>query len=263
VVIGWVMVVLGLAGVVAAGLAWTGRWRAWSRRVLTGPLVFPITLLPGLGLALIGLGLGQAGVVRSTSPVPGVGALCAVVGMILYFWSPGWFGPRWLRRERADGIEPDLSEPLTALSYAALAPVAGRPSSAEQALARSGGGEVLERWTATWVVHEDGGDKPHGLGRAGAVGGKLELYDRSVVFRAGEIEDRLRDVPTVAVIERDRVRGARVVPRGAGPDGVRRKGRGPRSAFARLVVDADDGAYLFEVNGAKAKARRIEEVLGR
>jgi hypothetical protein len=45
----------------ASALAWTGRWHKWSRRVLTGPLPMPITLLPGLGLACVATGLYKLG----------------------------------------------------------------------------------------------------------------------------------------------------------------------------------------------------------
>jgi hypothetical protein len=249
-----------IAGVVMLGiaaLAWSGRWRSWSRRFLIGPTML-VTLIPGLGIGLVGGGLADA----TGSDGPGVVALLGLVaGAVLFFWSPEWFGPRWLRDERRAGIQPDLSDPLTALSFAALTstPAAARSTSH---VAEHFDGPPEERWNATWVQHEDGGKAPHALARAGAVQGKLELYADGLAFRAIGLEDQLRGAPTVLTVPHDDLRDARVVPPGAGPDGVRRPGHGPRSAFARLVVDTGSGPFLFEVNFAKRKAARIRELLG-
>ena len=127
---------------------------------------------------------------------------------------------------------------------------------------RFGGREPIRRWKATWIEHENGGDKPHALGRAGATDGRLELYDDGLAFRASGLEDRLRREATAVAIGRDEFGAARVVPAGAGPDGRKRPRHGARSAFARLVVDTQYGPFLFEVNSAKRKAREISETLG-
>ena len=54
---GALLLISGAAILAVSALAWTGRWRSWHRQVLTGPLPAPITLLPGVGLALVGAGL--------------------------------------------------------------------------------------------------------------------------------------------------------------------------------------------------------------
>jgi hypothetical protein len=246
----------GLLG--AAALAWTGRWRSWSRQVLTGPLPVPITLLPGLGLAFTAAGIYELGApLGVTMPF----AVVFVALLVMYMWAPPWWGPRWFREQRRDGFQPDLLDPATALSYALLAPTPEGSSRAAIA-ERFGQQEPLERWNAAWVVHEEGGAKPHALGRAGATQGRLELYLDGLAFRAIGIEDRLRGGATAVAIDRSAFAQARVVPAGAGPDGRKRPRRGARSAFARLVVDTAYGPFLFEVNFAKRKARRIAETLG-
>ena len=63
------------------------------------------------------------------------------------------------------------------------------------------------------------------------------------------------------MIAREAVRGARTVPARAGADGEPRPGPAARSLFRRLVVDTDDGSYLFEVMRASSKAKRIEDTL--
>jgi hypothetical protein len=244
---------------VASALAWTGRWRAWSRRVFTGPLPLPITLLPGLGLALIGAGLYEFGIPAGPLTPLLLGFLALFV---LYLWAPSWWGPAWFREEQRRGIEPDLSDPATALSYGALT---SKPAGADSRAAvaeRFGGREPIRRWRATWIEHENGGEKPHALGRAGATEGRLELYDDGLAFRASGIEDRMRREATAVAISRGEFGAARVVPAGAGPDGRKRPRHAARSAFARLVVDTQYGPFLFEVNGAKRKAREISETLG-
>ena len=247
----------GVALLGASALAWTGRWRTWSRRVFTGPLPLPISLLPGLGLALVGTGLYELGAPMGVA-APFFVAFLAL--FVVYVWAPGWWGPAWYREERSKGVRPDLTDPATALSYAALT----RPSerSSEAVEQRFRGREPLERWNATWVEDENGGSKPHALGRAGATQGKLELYRDGLAFRAIGLEDSLRGHATAVAIDRGEFDAARVVPAGAGPDGRKRPRHGARSAFARLVVDTDSGPFLFEVNFAKRKAERISRTLG-
>jgi hypothetical protein len=255
-----VLLLIVAAGMLGAfALAWTGRWRTWSRRVLTGPLPMPITLLPGLGLAFVASGLYELG-----APL-GVAApffVAFLLCFVLYLWAPDWWGPRWMKEERRDGIQPDLSDPATALSYAGLTRTPGEASSSAAVAERFGDREPLERWNATWIELEEGGEKAHALARAGATQGKLELYENGLAFRAIGLEDSLRGRATALAVARGEFGAARVVPAGAGADGRKRPRHGARSAFARLVVDTEFGPFVFEVNAAKRKARRITETLG-
>lgn len=247
----------GMSCLAAAALAWSGRWRVWSRRVTTGPLPLPITILPGLGFGALGAGLHEAGV---RSDATSLLFLPMVAGLVLYFWAPDWWGPKWLREERARGPQPDLSDPATALSFVAL--TSGPPavtSVGDGGVGRVG--EPLARWNATWLDDSLGTEKPHGLGRAGAMGGRLVLHADGLVFESHGVEDRLRGGGTRLGIGRDEVLRARVVAAGADADGRKRDGRGVRSVFPRLVVDTRESQFLFEVNFAKRKAARIGEAL--
>jgi hypothetical protein len=250
------LLLVGIACLAAAALAWSGRWRAWSRRFPLGPLAVPITIVPGVGFAAIGAALYE---LSGQSVVTALCFAALVAGLVLNFWAPEWFGPRWLRRERARDPGPDLADPGTAASYVALTPRAR--ASERQAREAFGDGEPVERWRATWVQDEGATERPHALARPGATQGRLELHPDGLAFSALDVEDRLRGHTTGALVSREDFRGARVVPRGAGPDGRARDGSGPRSAFPRLVVDTAAGPYVFEVNFAKRKARRIQETL--
>ena len=83
-----------------------------------------------------------------------------------------------------------------------------------------------------------------------------------LVFRSLRFEDHLRGAPTIMAVERGAFDGARTVPAGAGPDGVKRPRQAMRSIYSRLVVDTSDGPLLFEIGFAKRKARLINETLG-
>ena len=167
----------GLLG--ASALAWTGRWRTWTRRVLTGPL-------PGLGAPM------------------GLAATFFVVSvplLVLYLWAPSWWGPRWLKDERRDGIQPDLADPATALSYAGLTRAPGGASSSAVVAEQFGDREPLERWNATWIEHEEGsgGGSPrrsrdHELAAAHEHDGPASGTDRpSQIARAVEAAYRPKD----------------------------------------------------------------------
>jgi hypothetical protein len=255
---GAALIVLAIACLAASALAWTGRWRAWSRRVLTFSVFTPLGFLPALGLMLLALGLVLAG--AGTPSSPGIAIVCvlALSLLVLDFVGPKWFAPPWLRRERDEhGFRPDVTDPATALAYAVVEGPPGR----RPALHDLADETPVARWKAAWVHGAEDGPKPHGLGRSGVAEGRLWLYEDGLAFAAGGIDEALRGAPTTAVIDRDAVRGARVVPARAGADGQPQPGPAGRSAFKRLVVDTTDGPYLFEVVRAASKARQIEQIL--
>jgi hypothetical protein len=93
------------------------------------------------------------------------------------------------------------------------------------------------------------------------VGGDLYLHERGVSFISSRSEELIRGEATGQAFSADEVHGVRVVPRGAGPDGLPREASGARSLFPRLVLDTNLGPQLFEVLSAKRVAARIAETL--
>lgn len=88
--------VTGLLLVVASGAAWSGRWRWWMQDRGRGHFV--LSAMPGTGLMLFGLGIYMVVPTYPVALVGGVGMAAAVVGYVLFFCEPSWFGPAWYRR---------------------------------------------------------------------------------------------------------------------------------------------------------------------
>jgi hypothetical protein len=259
------LLLFGLACLVVSALAWSGRWRSWASRFLTMNVVTPLGFLPGLGLLAIVISLLLLDAAEPSSAAVAIPSVIGIALMVLDFIGPKWFAPPWLRRERAEygGVRPDVSDPATALTYGAVAATeAGAPRSSDAVRRRFRGADPLAQWKAAWVHGQEDGPKPHGLGRAGVTEGRLWLYEQGLAFASGRIEDALRGDTSTAVIARDAVRGARTVPPRAGADGEPQAGPAARSLFRRLVVDTENGSFLFEVMRANRKAKRIEETLG-
>jgi hypothetical protein len=258
--------ILGAAPILAgAGIffylwrCWSGRSRRWATQAFTNQLVYAI--LPGLGAIFFAFGImvlvgGLVGDVLMATAV----VIC-LLGVVALVFEPRWWGPRWYHELRRGDPQPDLQDPLTALVTGATTPAAPFSSQAEAAEAL--GGTAVARWRGSYVHDPDARHREHGLAAVGAVGGHLLLYPGGLAFAASGIEDRLRDRPTVVVVPAADVITARVVPARAGVDGVVRKGIVGRSLYPRLVVDTRSGSLLFDVIGAKAKAARIMETLGR
>jgi F0F1-type ATP synthase membrane subunit c/vacuolar-type H+-ATPase subunit K len=263
-IVGVALMVFGLGCLAASALAWSGRWRSWASRFLTMNVITPLGFLPALGLFALVIGLLLADAAEPSSAAVAIPFVFALALMALDFVGPKWFAPPWLRRERAEygGIRPDLSDPATALTYGAVAAAEDDAPRSSDTVGRRFRGDPLAQWKAAWVHGKEDGPKPHGLARAGVTEGRLWLYEQGLAFASGRIEDALRGDTSTAVIGREAVRGARTVPPRAGADGEPRPGPAARSMFRRLVVDTDDGSYLFEVMRANSKAKRIEETLG-
>jgi hypothetical protein len=260
---GAALILLAVACLAGSALAWTGRWRAWARRFPTFVVITPLGFLAAFGVMLLAAGLILVGAGEPSSPGVAIVFVLAFPLLILDFIAPKWFAPSWLREERrGQGVQADVTDPLTALAYAAVAATEDdRPHSAAAVQRRFRGADPRARWKAAWVFGEEQGTGPHGLARAGVSEGRLWLYDDGLAFSAGTIEDMLADGEQTAVIAREDVTGVRTVPARAGADGRRAPGPAARSVFKRLVVETTDGPYLFEVMRAESKARRIEQTL--
>jgi hypothetical protein len=216
----------------------------------------PITWLPGLGAFLLVAGLANAGVLSGPSTVTRVAFVLMVVGFLLFLVRPHRWGPRWYRaRGRTTPI--DLGDPGTALIAAGSRALGRDGAVLPRSAAPAGVGAPLRTWRGSWVVGEETEAAVHGLTHAGAVYGHLSLHSAAVTFVASRVEDLLREEPTVLTVDAGDLRGVRVVPAGAGPDGRPRRAVGARSRFPRLVLDSGDAAYLFEVQFANRTARRI------
>jgi hypothetical protein len=258
-ILGVVPILAGAGTLFYVWRCWSGRSRRWATQAFTNQLVYAI--LPGLGAVLVAFGV----VALVGGPVGNLLMAAAVVlcllGLVVLVFEPRWWGPRWYHELRRSGPEPDLQDPLTALVTGATTPAAPFSSQAEAAEAL--GGTAVARWRGSYVHDPDARHREHGLAAVGAVGGHLLLYPGGLAFTANALEDRLRDRPTVVVVPAAEVITARVVPARAGVDGVVRKGIVGRSLYPRLVVDTRSGSLLFDVVGAKAKAAKILQTLGR
>lgn len=229
--------VAGLALLTATALAWTGRWRAWSRRFPTAGLPMPLTLLPGLGLALLGAAAHEADVVSSGSPVAALSVLCLFAGIALYLWAPRWWGPRWYRQLDPAAV-PDLQDPLTAFTYATVRGQDGGPDG-DAAPARVGTwGPPSDGWRAGWV-REDGW----------VVGGTLSLHAEGLAFQPTGMNRRLSPGPTSVVVDAAEIRGIRLA-------------RRPRRIHSHVAITVDGRELVFEMVGAGQKIDRITEILG-
>jgi hypothetical protein len=162
-------VLIGLAMVGLGGLAWAGVWRRWA--AWDGPPAYnvPITVLPGLGLMVVAAGLDWGGLGNPVTNV--LGAAGVVGGLVLYFWRPKWWGPRWYRERLESGeIRLDLAR-----SANVLAPVVE-------------GGPVRGKRVAGWW-------RARLLDGAGEVPGTLVLYRTAMAFGALHGPNRLLVIP--------------------------------------------------------------------
>jgi hypothetical protein len=254
---GVVATLWGVGSLVASYRAWTGRWRSW---VGTRQEPYPITLYPAMGAGALMGGLGTLGVLSSDSPIAVVLFVVLMVGLVLSFVTPKWWGPRWYR-ERERTADPSLRGFFKALRYA-VALMRSRssqpvhPYPPEEMI-----GPVLTRWTGSWINADESAPAEHGPVHAGAVRGELYLHEGGVSFISNRSEDLVRGIGTGIAFSTDEVHGVRVVPCGAGPDGQPREAGGARSLSPRLVLDTKTGPRLFEVASAERTAARISEAL--
>jgi hypothetical protein len=140
-VIATILIGLALLGLGVA--AWTGTWRRWA--AWDGPPAYniPITVIPGLGLAMIAAGFAYEDIGRPVVDI--VGAVGMLGGLGLSFARPRWWGPRWYRRRREhDEVRLDL-----AISANVLADVVeGEPARRAGWWSRWGRGRVAGWWRA-------------------------------------------------------------------------------------------------------------------
>jgi hypothetical protein len=244
------VIAIGIVVLAGSWMCWTGRWRTWSKQVTMGNM--PITMVPALGAFLV-----LFGVAMLLPRVPGallgmVAFVVAFAGMVLFFWGPSWYGPRWYR-ERDQTY--DLSVPINA---AIAASVSTEPPEVSEAAARSRVGyrEPDARWRAHLISDDYG--RPSAMQRIGVVRGHLLLYPDAVVFAADVREDRMRGSAVVELIRAEEIVGVRRVPAGSRPDGERAGPDLPSRVMPRLRIDTTTGAFVFETASAGKRARALE-----
>ncbi|WP_018331134.1 hypothetical protein [Actinomycetospora chiangmaiensis] len=216
-----------VAGIVLLGagtLAWSGAWRGWARPEPTRSA--PITLMPGVGLFLVALGV----LPLITAPVGGVvvlAAFLAALGSWLVLLSePPWWGPRWWRDRDAAGPS-DVEDVL----WAGRVP----PEHDSEDLVLRERAPEMPRWRREVVLLDPALGRPTLVHDDGACRGSLLAFADELVFAAARRDDATRPGPTI-----------RVLP---APLDLARE-PGPRDGRPVVVVTAADGTRCrFEVTG--------------
>jgi hypothetical protein len=242
---------------------WSGRYRRWATRMYGDMLV--LCVLPSQGVILIAFAFKVAGRDPVADFLLWVGVAVCFLGLValgleVFGVHPRWWGPRWYHDLQASNPQPDLGGRLTAAWTSGTVPA---PFSSDRNAAQAFGEAPVACWRVNYIYDPDHGQRAHGLSPPGGVAGHLTLYASGLTFAATGAEDSLRDRSTVMVRTAADVIGARVVPAHAGADGVVRKGWYRRSLLPRLVVDTRSGPLLFEMAGARRRAARINQTLGR
>ena len=244
-------IVVGLVLLTVSWVCWTGRWRGFARIAVLPSM--PLTLAPALGLCLVLIGIG--GLVpdgmRGAFYAPAL--LVATAGLVLAFWDPDWWGPRWFReRDR----EFDLGVPINAAVASTVRSGPGAASSEAVVRARLGQ-EPLARWRAHLVTDEH--SRPSAMQRIGVVRGHLMLYPEAIAFAADVREDRMRGAPVVQIVPAGELVAARRVSAGTRPDGGTRPAPDlPSRVMPRLRLDTHDGPVVLETASAGRRASELE-----
>lgn len=264
---GLLLLALALVLAVASGLAWTGRWRAWSRSAFWGTM--PLHLCPAFAIALAFAGLDEL----LDGEVPAAFGLLLLFALVLGFlgflglvWRvPAWTTPRWYRE--ADRSLDITNDPLAALTY--LGAARGTPTQSEAVgTAPFDGQPETFRWGANWVHDPSATKVDHMLAGVGAVSGRLVGFPEGVAFVALASEERLREQGPIAIsLDRTDLRRVGTVPPGADASGSRQQvslaTRLQRPQVRRrLVLHTADAAHLFEVRDARRRADELAEQYG-
>lgn len=248
---------------VAAALAWSGRWRAWARQQLM--FTFPLHMYPALGLTgLIAVANerldGRVHASMSLLAVPIL--ILGAVGVIAVFWrAPRWAVPTWYHDEAER--EPDLSDPATAVLTAIGQVETRQPSMSRIALDQAIEGQHRSlRWQANWI-HDPSPEATlaHGASAGyGAIGGHLAGYESGLGFTAVFTEvGVLGSASDAMFIPAQEMEAVWTVGRSAGVDGalhhvslVRRLKR--PELRRRLVLRMRDHVLVFGVYSARRRA---------
>ena len=237
--------VVGVVLLGAGALAWSGVWRGWASPQVTRSV--PITVVPGVGLFLVTLGVLPL-LVRPVGDVLVLAGFLAAVGSWLVLLSePPWFGPRWWRQRGATAGSSDVEDVL----WAARVP----PERDSEYLVLSERAPATPRLRRPVVLLDPELGCPTLHHADGAAPGSLMLFDDEVVFAADRRDDATRPGPTI-----------RVLPT-IGGIGVRR-GSSPRDArVPTVVITALDATtplrWQFEVGRAGSLITKLRRTYPR
>lgn len=264
---GALLLALALLLVVASGLAWTGRWRSWSRSAFWATM--PLHLYPALAIFVGFAGLDDL----LDGEVPAAFGLLLLLALVLGFlgflglvWRvPSWTTPRWYRE--ADRSLDITNDPLAALTH--LGAARGTPTESERVGTAGFDGQPESfRWGASWVHDPSATKVDHVLAGVGAVSGRLVGFPEGVAFVALAAEERLREQGPIALsLDRGELREVGTVPPGADAAGNRQQlSLGTRlqrpQVRRRLVLRTADAAHVFEVRDARRRADELAQQYG-
>jgi hypothetical protein len=243
---------VGLYGIVATWLVWTGRWRApgtdvwqpnwaWTTQPFVACMCLAFALEPALGNAL-------------WYPV----VLLIPVMVVFFFWRPKWFGPRWWRERDTSQIDMNYGPNLVAAGL--LKPDLGEHGSLATVERTMAPAEPFAKLRAALV--DDRYGRPTRAQRPGIVEGYLLIYERGLAFAATRSEDKFRDQPTILRMPAGALRRARRLPHGVDADGETRMRDVKTRVMPRVRIDGTDGSWILETRHAGRLLAELERRFG-
>lgn len=173
-------------------LAWSGRWRWWTRNEHF--MTYPITIIPAGGALAGAYGISPVLPKPLEALVFLVGMLALLVAFALAGWQPRWLGPRWYRWR---DVQSHREARLRDVTVSGTPDTPGRSSELTVRRAHRGQQLLARRWAA--LVGPDS-VCPSPLRADGTVPGRLLFYPSELVFAAEPADDAIRPGPTVRTL---------------------------------------------------------------
>ena len=241
------------------GRGWGSRWwvgdRLWERWVLW---VMPAggLLVCNANLRLVPLGQPLAEVRDAATVWMAIGLGLAIFwGVVPLLPIPRWWGPRWFRDMTPEERRPEFISAVAVLGTMAKG-TAGQTGVADT-VPPFQDSPILGDWSVAYIYDTKTTKRAHAMAVRGGVAGKLTAHDAGLAFASSKLEDSIHGKPIVVAVSRGDLKAVRIVPARADANGVRAKGFFLRSPYPRLVIDTDQGAYVFEILRAKKAAEAL------
>jgi len=251
-----VLVACGIGLLVFVHRRWRGNYRQWAvdRR---GPGI--VYLVPAAAAFLVAIGISFVSVSTVAKAMATVAMASLVFGVVTHIWQPRWWGPRWYQQVRRELEAPDQSQ------YMSLDLVVPGPGvslgSGELADGLFDGQPPSARWNGYLVDEPNIGLRRYGVREVIERPGVLEVRPAGLAFIPSRLSERLGAGPFVVPIAAREVRQVRVVPAGADPDGLVRRGI-QHVPHPRVILQTDRRVFLFSLPRAHERAKTIAEALG-